>query len=100
MDESIDMNQESISASEPARIIRESRDKLFRIFDGILDPIYIVDRDYALMSINNIQATRYGATPPELIQKICYESFYNRTNPCPWCPLERVLKPRPVRLLS
>ncbi|MFC2077033.1 nitrogen regulation protein NR(II) [candidate division KSB1 bacterium] len=91
MDELVNKNEASITPSELARIIKESRDKLFRIFDGILDPIYIVDRDYSLVSVNSIQATRYGATPPELIQTICYESFYSRTEPCPWCPLARVL---------
>ena len=64
------INSESDKAArenELARKIRESRDKLLRIFDGILDPIYIVDRSYRLVSVNVVQSGRYNASPRDLV---------------------------------
>jgi len=72
---------------ELVEIIRRSRNKLLRIFDGIQDPIYIIDRDYNLVSVNRVQASRYGASPSELVGKTCYRVFYNRDEPCSSCPL-------------
>jgi PAS domain S-box-containing protein len=91
MSQTGNLDHGALSEKEIARRIRESRDKLLRIFDGIIDPIYIVDREYRLASVNNVQATRYGATPRDLVGQSCHQAFYGHDHVCPWCHLDRTL---------
>jgi PAS domain S-box-containing protein len=52
---------------EKQQTIEESRNTLRAIFDGILDGIYIVDRNSEILAINRTQTDRSGHTFGELV---------------------------------
>ncbi len=73
--------------------VTRSRSTLMALFDGIPNPIYIVDRDYKLVAVNKTSArmARPGAAsvrgrmPQELVGRLCYQALYGRAEPCLGC---------------
>ncbi len=49
------------------RVILQSRNTLRTLFDGILEGIYIIDRNNVILAINRMQANLAGRTFPELV---------------------------------
>ncbi|MBN1547202.1 MAG: PAS domain S-box protein [Syntrophaceae bacterium] len=62
--------------------ILTSRNKLKSIFDGIKDGIYVIDRDYHILSVNKALADKMDVSFADMIGKHCYEIFYKRNTPC------------------
>lgn len=56
-----------------------------RTFDGVMDPIAILDRDYMLMR-NNLA---FGETKE---RSICYKKFNRQDTVCSGCPVEEVFR--------
>ncbi len=88
--------------------VMRSRSTLLALFDGIPNPIYIVDRDYKLIAVNKTCARsarpapdhpprglRHEAlvrpTPQELVGRLCYRALYGRSQPCPGCRIAETL---------
>jgi PAS domain S-box-containing protein len=73
------------------RLALEARDKqreqLQNILDAIKDGIYVVNTDYEIEYTNNSIEEIFGTTHGEK----CFEYLNNRTTPCSWCCLEKVL---------
>lgn len=55
-------------------------------FDAIVDPLSIYDRSLTIMRVNKAVAKLTGLQPSELIGRRCYETYYNRFEPCANCP--------------
>jgi signal transduction histidine kinase len=86
--------------------VTRSRSTLMALFDGIPNPIYIIDRDYKLVAVNKASAQKArpegpprldggsgghasasdrGRMPRELVGRLCYQALYGRTEPCVGC---------------
>lgn len=65
--------------------IIHSRNTLRTFFDSIPTSVYIIDRNYVLISVNLKRSQRVGRHPSELVGRKCYEQFYHRMDPCPGC---------------
>lgn len=65
--------------------IINSRNTLLTFFDSIPASVYIIDRNYTLISINLRRSGRLNKHPNVLVGKKCYEQLYNRMDPCPAC---------------
>lgn len=65
--------------------IIHSRNTLRTFFDSIPASVYIIDRNYMLISVNLKRSQRVGKHPSELVGRKCYEQFYHRMDPCPGC---------------
>lgn len=65
--------------------LRESRNALKALIDGIPNQIYTINDNWELIAINQSKADQLEATEEELIGKICYEAFYGRFYPCEHC---------------
>jgi two-component system NtrC family sensor kinase len=65
--------------------IINSRNTLRTFFDNIPSCVYIIDRSYTIMIINNRRGERVNKTPQELVGSKCYEKLYGYTAPCPLC---------------
>jgi len=65
--------------------ILNSRNTLRTFFDNIPSCIYVIDRSYTIMIINNRRSERVNKTPQELVGSKCYESLYGNQTPCPLC---------------
>jgi signal transduction histidine kinase/DNA-binding response OmpR family regulator len=71
--------------------ILNSRNTLRTFFDNIPSCIYVIDRSYNIMIINNRRSERVKKTPQELVGRKCYEGLYGNTGPCPLCRVGEAL---------
>ena len=67
------------------RKINESRQRYRRTLDALDNGLYLVDDNYVIQSINRAEAAYFGATPKELVGKLCYQVFRHRQSPCSDC---------------
>ena len=63
-----------------------------RVFDSLSFPTLIMTPDKKIQSANRIFLQKYGMTMDQVVNKNCYQVFYN-ADCCPEtnCPLSRVL---------
>lgn len=69
----------------------EHRNTLQALIDGILLPIYTINEDWHLVSVNKNKADELAMHPTDLVNKLCYQVFYNRHSPCDHCQVARTL---------
>jgi two-component system, NtrC family, sensor kinase len=62
-----------------------SRNTLRSLFDNLPDSFYIIDRKYRLVAVNMARANRVNCEPRSIINHLCYEALYQRSEPCPNC---------------
>ena len=55
-----------------------------KTFDGLRDPIAVIDREYRVLRSNNKFAAK-------VVKAKCFEMFAQRSSPCEDCPLEKSL---------
>lgn len=65
--------------------LRESRDTLQALIDGILHHIYTIDKEYKLVAVNKSKADQLESTSDKLVGQICYRAFFDRESPCQHC---------------
>jgi two-component system NtrC family sensor kinase len=65
--------------------IQESHNTLQAIIDGILHPIYTIDADWRVVSINATQRKRIKTETGKTVGRRCYELFFERETPCDHC---------------
>lgn len=72
-------------------LLHKNKDSfLHTIFDGIQDGISVLDNDFRIIQANEwIKSKHHDKLP--LIGKKCYETYHNRSSPCPWCPSIKTL---------
>ena len=62
------------------------------IIDGILHPIYTIDPDWNIVSLNQNKRKEIDIeNDEEIIGKPCYQLFYNRESPCEHCLAKQTL---------
>ncbi len=69
-----------------------SRNTLRALFDSIPASIYIIDRKYNLIAINVSRAARINSRPNQLVGKKCYETLFQRDDPCAGCRVAETLR--------
>ena len=67
--------------------IRESKRNLEAIFDGIRDQLSIQAPDYRILRVNRAVTENRKISFMELINRKCYEAYFQRTLPCENCPV-------------
>ena len=69
----------------------EHRNTLQALIDGILLSIYTINDDWHLVSVNKNKADELDMHPSDLVNKLCYQVFYNRQSPCEHCQAAKTL---------
>jgi PAS domain S-box-containing protein len=67
--------------------IRQSKRNLEAIFDGIRDQLSLQSPDFRILRVNKAVIENYHTTFNELIEKKCYEAYFQRSIPCEKCPV-------------
>ena len=60
-----------------------------RTFNSIADFIFIQDKDYHILRVNNAFAQVMKIKPEDIIGKKCYQVMHNLDHPWPSCPFEK-----------
>ncbi len=93
--------KEASGEVEASRVeIAQSRRTLLALFDGIPNPLYIVDHEYTLIALNKTAARtdriRAGEAarrePMDLVRRRCYQMLYKRKEPCEGCRVAETLR--------
>lgn len=71
--------------------IRESKRNLEAIFDGIRDQLSIQAPDYRILRVNRAVTENRKTSFMELINRKCYDAYFQRTLPCENCPVSATL---------
>jgi PAS domain S-box-containing protein len=73
--------------------IKEERDNLNLILEGMADGVYIVSKEYTVEFMNRVLIDDFG----DQVGDICYKVFHDREEPCPQCKNTEVMKGKTVR---
>ena len=87
------MNSGAAQEEGQSAQIQEERDNLNPIFESMVDGVYMVSKDRKLAFMNRVLREKFG----DRVGDICYETFHERTVPCPLCKLFQVLDGKTVR---
>jgi PAS domain S-box-containing protein len=71
------------------RAIKEERDKLKAIFEGIGDGISVINRDMKVSYTNSIMKKLFG---PRIIGQPCHWVYYGTKDRCTWCPTAKTFE--------
>ncbi len=68
--------------------LKEERAQLLSIFEGIDEPIYVVDPStYEILYVNRTMKEEFGS---DIIGKKCYETFQKLDKPCDFCTNDKI----------
>jgi two-component system cell cycle sensor histidine kinase/response regulator CckA len=79
----------SLQKKDLERTIKEERDKLKAIFEGIGDGISVITRDMKLSYTNSIMKKLFGSG---IIGQPCHWVYYGTRETCQWCPALRTFE--------
>ncbi len=66
--------------------VRKSKETLQKVFDGISDPLIMVDRNGLIMLLNRAAKNYYHVRNyKDAMHKACFEAFRGRSAPCEGC---------------
>ncbi|MBE2200860.1 MAG: response regulator [Anaerolinea sp.] len=63
----------------------ESRNTLQALIDGIPHPIYTINEQWQIVSVNKSKADEQVLTAEAMAGQACYAAFFNRDEPCNHC---------------
>ncbi len=70
----------------------ENRNTLQALIDGIPNPIYTINDDWQLVSINKSKYDELEDVPPDFNEQVCYQTFFKRDSPCEHCAVALTLE--------
>jgi len=73
---------------------------LARVFDSVTDPMAIYDREFRILRVNQALLARFRLSLEKVINRYCYELFYDRTTMCKDCHVEDVFEHGESRMLQ
>ena len=73
---------------------------LARVFDSVTDPMAIYDREFKILRVNQALLARFGLPLEKVINRYCYELFYNRARMCENCHVKEVFESGKPRILQ
>ncbi len=76
------------------RRLQATASTLQALFDGITDTLYIIDRQWHLVAVNQSCAQQAGASRASLINQVCHWALYGRRAPCADCQVGETLQRR------
>lgn len=62
------------------------------VLESIRDPFSVVSPDYRILWANQTMAKAGRCPDEEAIGRICYDLLRGRSDPCPGCPMQEVLR--------
>ncbi len=82
-----ELKEEITERKQAEEQILKSTAMLQAVFDGISDPLMLLDRNLEVKILNRPAAEYYEAEPENVIGKVCYRGFKGRSDPCEGCDI-------------
>jgi DNA-binding NtrC family response regulator len=74
--------------------LQESQKRLAEIINRFQGFIYIVSKDYKIVFMNHKMERYYKK---QTAHKRCHEILFSNSDPCPWCPMDKVERRHIIR---
>ena len=72
--------------------LQHSKTMLQAVFDGISDPLILVDKQCRVKNINTVATSYYGMEKPgDVVGNYCYQVFKGRLEPCDGCDIPQAV---------
>ncbi len=72
--------------------LQHSKTMLQAVFDGIADPLILVDKQCRVKIINTVATRYYGMeNPGDVVGNYCYQVFKGRPEPCDGCDIPKAV---------
>ena len=85
------------SLKESVEILKNSRQKMLKLIDGLNIPLFSVDLNYDLVNVNkSVGHFAGGSDLPKYIGSKCYKFIFNNNEVCKWCKFEEVKNTKKV----
>jgi PAS domain-containing protein len=92
-EELINRNAEYDRNLELVSILKNSRDKLLHLIDGLDNLLFSMNIDFEINNINKSACNFVGENDfSRMVGSKCYKIIFNHNIPCPWCKFEEVLE--------
>ena len=73
--------------------VMKSRTDLITIFDGLDDPMVMIDKDFKIIRVNHAVLKALGEPSYQpFLGKACYYKLHGRHEPCPGCTAKRTFR--------
>jgi PAS domain S-box-containing protein len=82
--------EKAISKTEAA--LRKSEEDKTNILETMPELVVYVDTNMKILWANRAAADALGMTGDRLVGSYCYENFFQRCDPCPHCPANKILE--------
>lgn len=76
-----------LRANETARMLRRSRTLLQSAFDGISDPLYMMDSNLRVQVLNKASTVYFECSFSEAVGRACHEAFFSKRKICEDCQI-------------
>ncbi len=80
---------EIVERKKSEEALKKSELKYRSILEAMGDAAYICSQDYRIQYMNPKMIESVGC---EATGKVCYQTLYRRSEPCPWCAFDKVKK--------
>ncbi|MDY6855359.1 MAG: ATP-binding protein [Thermodesulfobacteriota bacterium] len=77
--------QEVEERKQAEEAMQKSKTMLQSVFDGISEPLLLLDEKLVLKMFNKAASEYYQVEIKDNTQKLCYEELMGRSSPCPGC---------------
>jgi PAS domain-containing protein len=86
------MQEELDEANESVQILRKSRQKMLKLVDGLVMPLFSITPEYNVLNVNKELADLIGISHiPSILNKKCYEVIHGRIEPCEFCRMTEII---------
>jgi len=90
----VSSNRDITNEKLTALALKEKEKFLQSVFDGIQDPIHVIDRDYKVLLTNKKLLEMKNVTQQAIRGKFCYEVYQELNTHCEQCAAKEVFKTR------
>ncbi len=81
----VELQKEITERKEAQKALLKSRAMLQSVFDGISEPLLLLDKNLTLKTLNTSAAKYYGKKSLNALGETCYRAFKERSEPCEEC---------------
>jgi len=86
------MSEELGEANESVQILRKSRQKMLKLLDGLVMPLFSITPDFKILNVNKELADLINVSNiPSILNRKCYEVIHGRSEPCEFCRMQEIL---------
>jgi len=84
-------NYEIEGLEESVKVLRNSREKMLKLIDGLNIPLFSIDLNYELLNVNrNVLSFTGEKDLPRFIGSKCYKIIFKNDDICKWCKVDEI----------